>query len=209
MSIAPAPMAVTSQEYRQTGLPKNMVLNPEWFDGDQTKFEDWWREIRLFLKSNRVIETNNRITVILAYLRGGVVGIYTQKKLNKLDEETNIQSWEEFVCKIKNTFSDKTKAADAEWKIEMFKQGKKNTADFMIEFNALAMKADTDKLYAIFLLKKNVQQDIIKMILGYLPIAMPESLKEWKVAITSVGQGYESIEGHHDYKTGTGTTYRE
>ena len=209
MSIAPAPMAVTSQEYRQTGLPKNMVLNPEWFDGDQTKFEDWWREIRLFLKSNRVIETNNRITVILAHLRGGVVGIYTQKKLNKLDEETNIQSWEEFVCKIKNTFSDKTKVADAEWKIEMFKQGKKNTADFMIEFNALAMKADTDELYAIFLLKKNVQQDIIKMILGYLLIAMPESLKEWKVAITSVEQGYESIEGHHDYKTGTGMTYGE
>jgi len=37
---------------------------------------------------------------------------------------------------------------------------------------------------------------------------MSESLKEWKVAITSVGQGYESIEEHHDYKTGTGMTYR-
>ena len=41
------------------------------------KFEDWWRGIRLFLKSNRVIETNDRITVILAYLRGDVAGIYT------------------------------------------------------------------------------------------------------------------------------------
>jgi len=28
--------------------------------------------------------------------------------------------------------------------------------DFMIEFEALAMKADTDELYAIFLLKKNI-----------------------------------------------------
>ena len=28
-------------------------------------------------------------------------------------------------------------------------------ADFIIEFEALAMKADTDELYAIFLLKKN------------------------------------------------------
>jgi len=99
------------------------------------------------------------------------------------------------------------KAADAKWKIEMFKQGKKNTVDFMIEFDALAMKADTDKLHAIFLLKKNVQQDIIKTILGYLLIAMPETLKEWKVAITSVGQGYESTEGCYDYKTSTGMTY--
>jgi len=77
----------------------------------------------------------------------------------------------------------------------MFKQEKKNTVDFMIEFDILAMKMDTDELHAIFLLKKNVQQDIIKTILEYLLIAMPESLKEWKVAITSVGQGYESIEG--------------
>ena len=89
----------------------------------------------------------------------------------------------------------------------MFKQEKKNMEDFMIEFDTLAMKADTDELYAIFLLKKNVQQDIIKIILGYLLIAMPESLKEWKVVITSVGQEYKSTERYHDYKTGTRTTY--
>jgi len=40
------------------------------------------------------------------------------------------------------------------------------------------MKVDTDKLYTIFLLKKNVQQDIIKTILGYLLIAVLETLKE-------------------------------
>ena len=50
--------------------------------------------------------------------------------------------------------------------------------DFMIKFDALATKADTDELYAIFLLKKNVWQDIIKMILGYPPMAMPKSLKK-------------------------------
>ena len=77
----------------------------------------------------------------------------------------------------------------------------------MIEFKVLAIKVDTDDLYAIFLLKKNVQYDIIKTILGYLPIAMSEILKEWKVAITSVGQGYKSIEGRHDYKTSMGTIY--
>jgi len=37
----------------------------------------------------------------------------------------------------------------------------------------------------------------------------PELLKEWKVAITSVGQGYEYTEGRQDYKTGTGITYEE
>jgi len=183
---APAPMEVTGQENGQAGLPKNIVLDPVWFDSDQTKFEDWWRGIRLFLKSNRVMETDNRITTILARLRGGIAGIYTQQKLNELDKELRTQDWDNFVKEIKTTFSDKTKAANAEWKIETFKQGKKNTADFIIEFEVLAMKADTDELHTIFLLKKNVRHDIIKTILGYPPIAIPNTLKEWKVAITSV-----------------------
>ena len=195
MSVAPATMAAAVSENVQAGLPKNMVLDPGWFDGDRSKFEDWWRGIRLFLKSNRVNGTDDRITAILTRLRGGVAGIYAQEKLDELDEDNNTQNWEEFVKKLKTMFSDKSKAADAEWKIEIFKQGKRNTADFIIEFEALAMKTDTDELHAIFLLKKNVRHDIIKTILGYPPIAMPETLKEWKVAITSVEQGYESTEG--------------
>ena len=133
--------------------------------------------------------------MILACLRRGVAGIYAQRKLNELDKETGIQDWEDFVKEIKTTFSDKMKAADAKWKMESFKQGKKNTVDFMIEFDILAIKADTDELYIIFLLKKNIQPDIIKMILEYPSIAILEILKEWKMAITSVGQGYKSTEG--------------
>ena len=124
------------------------------------------------------METDNRITAILARLKGGIVEIYMQRKLNELDEELGTQDWNNFMKEIKTMFSDKIKAADAKWKIETFKQGKKNTADFMIEFDALAIKMDTDELHAIFLLKKNTRQDIIKMILGYPLIAMPESLKK-------------------------------
>ena len=71
------------------------------------------------------------------------------------------------------------------------------------------MKADTDELHTIFLLKKNVWQDTIKTILEYPPIAAPESLKKWKVVITSVRQGYKSMKKHHDYQTEIGITYGE
>ena len=81
MSAAPAPAAVGISKNIQEGMPKNMVLDPGWFDSDWTKFEDWWRGIRLFLKSNR-------ITVILAHLRRDVAGIYVQRKLDELNEET-------------------------------------------------------------------------------------------------------------------------
>ena len=44
MSVAPT-AAVTTSENVQTGLPKSMVPDLGWFDGDQSKFEDWWRGI--------------------------------------------------------------------------------------------------------------------------------------------------------------------
>ena len=89
MSVAPALVAAAVSKNIQAELPKNMVLDPGWFDGDRLKFEDWLRGIRLFLKSNRVNGTDNRITVILAYLRGGVAGIYVQKKLDELDKDND------------------------------------------------------------------------------------------------------------------------
>ena len=49
------------------------------------------------------------------------MGIYTQKKLNELDKDNDTQDWDNFVKEIKTMFSDKSKAADAKWKIEIFK----------------------------------------------------------------------------------------
>jgi len=63
----------------------------------------------------------------------------------------------------------------------------------MIKFKALAMKAETNDMHTIFLLKKNIRIDIIKTILGYLLIVVLEILKEWKMAITLVKQEYKSI----------------
>ena len=60
------------------------------------------------------MKSNDRITVILACLKRVIAGIYTQKKLNELNEELETQDWKEFVKKIKTTFSNKTKTADAE-----------------------------------------------------------------------------------------------
>ncbi len=113
MSVAQATAAAAVSENVQAELLKNIVPDPGWFNGDRSKFEDWWRGIRLFLKSNRVNGTDNRITAILARLRGGVAGIYAQKKLDELDEDNDTQDWDEFVKELKTMFSDKSKAADA------------------------------------------------------------------------------------------------
>ena len=48
----------------------------------------------------------------------------------------------------------------------------------MIKFEILAIKAKTNDIYTIFLLKKNIRTDIIKKILGYPLIVVLEILKE-------------------------------
>jgi hypothetical protein len=56
----------------------------------------------------------------------------------------------------------------------------------------LKTTSKTDDAHAIFLLKKNVRQDIIKTVLGYPPSSIPDTLSEWLEAIKSVGMGYEA-----------------
>jgi len=89
----------------------------------------------------------------------------------------------------------------------MFTQGQKHIANFLIEFMALVAKAQTDDQHAIFLLKKNVNREIIRAILAYPPKEAPQTLEQWKVAITAVGQGYEWTSIQYDYQTGLGITY--
>jgi len=83
-------------------------------------------------------------------------------------------------------FSNKSKIVDTKWRIETFRQRKKHIANFIIEFEELVMKAEIDDIYTIFLLKKNVRDNIVKITLGYLLIVALELLKEWKVAIILV-----------------------
>ena len=35
------PALVTVNDNTQATMPKSIVLDPEWFDGNQMKFEDW------------------------------------------------------------------------------------------------------------------------------------------------------------------------
>ena len=72
---------------------------------------------------------------------------------------------------------------------------------------ALASKAQTDDQHVIFLLKKNINREIIRAIMAYLPTQAPKSLEQWKVAITAVGQGYEWTNICYDYRTGSEIIY--
>ena len=58
-----------------------------------------------------------------------------------------------------------------------------------------------------FLLKKNINKEIIRAIMAYSPTQVPKSLEQWKMAIIAVGQEYEWTNIHYNYRTSSGITY--
>jgi len=60
--------------------------------------------------SSRAVD--NKITTIVAQLRGDTAGIYVQKKIDQIENYDNIQDWKKFIEEIKTMFSNKSKTAD-------------------------------------------------------------------------------------------------
>jgi len=63
----PAPMARTAPVSALTEVVnhKSMVLEPRWFNGDRKTFEDWWRAMKLYLRANKITNTDEKIIAVL------------------------------------------------------------------------------------------------------------------------------------------------
>ena len=57
---------------------KSTVLEPEWFDRNKKGFEDWWKAMRLYLKTNRITGAEDKVTTVLSRFRGGTTGAFAQ-----------------------------------------------------------------------------------------------------------------------------------
>ena len=125
--------------------------------------------MKLYLRANKVTDTNEKIITVLGRFQEGTAEAFAQQKLNKIDRGDNTPSWDAFKAELQLVYSDKTKEANIEWHIKTFTQGKKHIVDFLIKFMALASKAQTNDQHAIFLLKKNINREIIRAIMVYLP----------------------------------------
>jgi len=134
--------------------------------------------MKLYLRVNKVTDANKKIITVLGRFQGGTAGAFAQQKLDKIDGGDDTPSWDAFEVELQLVYSDKTKEADTEWHIKTFIQEKKHIVDFLIKFMALVSKAQTNDQHVIFLLKKNVNREIIRAIMAYLPTQAPKSLEQ-------------------------------
>ncbi|KAF5360705.1 hypothetical protein D9756_004487 [Leucocoprinus leucothites] len=145
-----------------------------------------------YLKFNKIESADEKVIMILAHLRGDTAGAFAQMELERLNQKDDTIDWKRWETNFKKLFSNDTLQSNAKWIIKSFKQGKKYTADFFIKFKTLKTQAQVNDAHAKFLLKRNTCHDMIKAILGYPSDNIPTTYEEWKKAILSVRQGYES-----------------
>ncbi|EKM73600.1 hypothetical protein AGABI1DRAFT_96193 [Agaricus bisporus var. burnettii JB137-S8] len=138
----------------QTDVLKSLIPNPKDFGGNREEFSEWWRSMTLFLKYNKVTDTDQKIIATIVRLKGQIPSYFAEVWTEKITSEITY-TWDTFEEEIKTSFGKGNEKDIAEEKIESLKQGKKNTMDFLVEFTALMYKAKIDDQHAIFLLKRH------------------------------------------------------
>lgn len=186
---------------------KKIVGEPKDFMGNRIEFEDWWRSIKLYIIVKEIDTHLHKIITATNRMKGGVAGLFARGWEDKILKPNADPNWDIFSREVEEAFSLGDKREIAEVQVETFKQGNQNIHDFMIKFGALADLAKIDDAHIIFLLKRHVNHEIIKTIMGYPPNSIPTTLDEWGKAIISVGKGREANQNRYDLVTATGTTY--
>ena len=52
--------------------------------------------MRLYLKANRIMEAEDKVTAVLSRFRGGTAGAFAQQKLDEIKEQNDTPSWDAF-----------------------------------------------------------------------------------------------------------------
>ncbi|EKM73196.1 hypothetical protein AGABI1DRAFT_135377, partial [Agaricus bisporus var. burnettii JB137-S8] len=120
----------------QTDVLKSLIPNPKDFGGNREEFSEWWRSMTLFLKYNKVTDTDQKIIATIVRLKGQIPSYFAEVWTEKIASEITY-TWDTFEEEIKTSFGKGNEKDIAEEKIESLKQGKKNTMDFLVEFTAL------------------------------------------------------------------------
>jgi hypothetical protein len=163
--------------------------------------------MQLHQKYSKVTNPNDKIIIVTSKMTGGVAAFHAQHWQDKIINTNDTANWVEFKKEIKAMFSLGDRTEIAQKQIEDFKQGGQHINNFIIQFGVLKEMSKVDNQHAIFLLKQHVKHDIIRIIMGYPPVAIPSDLKEWIKAILSVGKGQEATQTCHDILTPTGVIY--
>ena len=91
-------------EARNDVMSKIIAL-PEKFRGDRKEFADWWRNVKLYLKFNRITDSDDKIATVTSFMIGETAGFFAREWQEKLINEGDHQDWDKFVHQLQSAFA--------------------------------------------------------------------------------------------------------
>ena len=205
----------TNSTYEITKILRQVIAEPQKYDGERSKFEQWWTSILLWNKGHSNLPDDALIIAVLSYITEGEALHWAQiQQKEVLDEK--LTSWEEFSRRIKERFEDPTIKEKAMHEIHEFSSKKKSIQEYIDRFTILKEKSSIDDEEAYYLFQKGLPPHVIRDLLSNntTPPNTYETLKNWvnqyaqnqEIRRGILGALSESVTSR-DQRTYTGITY--
>ncbi|XP_006457271.1 hypothetical protein AGABI2DRAFT_123138 [Agaricus bisporus var. bisporus H97] len=127
-----------------TDALKSLIPSPKDFGGNREQFAEWWMNMTLFLKYNKVTDTDQKIIATIVRLKGPIPSYFAEVWTEKLASSITY-TWDSFEEEIKTSFGKGNEKDIAEERIKSLKQGNRNTMDFLVEFTVRTGDNEKDR----------------------------------------------------------------
>jgi hypothetical protein len=136
--------------------PDKMVADPGDFNGDRSDFERWRTTMWAWLRHHRrtIIEAEDRCLAVWSRMKGPHAGLWGQTRMatcmSSGEWPNEVELWQE----LETLFLSKSVRDDARSKVQTLFQGSRRVEEWLVEWAALAAKAQIKGLEGVYLLER-------------------------------------------------------
>ena len=186
-------------------IGKSIAAKPEPYDGDRTKYIQWWRTVELYLAGfEEEPSDRQKVLIILSYMKGqNAAGrwadLYVTQGLNA------VCSFDEFADQLKKMFQPPDIRHNAEKRLLALRQGKETVEDFMTRLKQLVIEAEYNVSHhsrlLINIMRNGIHNEIVEMVERSQPHLLNNaSFSAWETALVQASAILQDIA---DRKRGT------
>ena len=203
-------------------LYRQLASSPEDFDGNRTKFANWWANMQMYMMGFNKINSVGRIIGVLSRCTKGEVAAWAEVKKQQVLAGA-LKDWEAFKTQIEDRFNDPTRIQKAQHDIHGYVQGKEPVQTYIDHFENLKELSKISDADALYLFRRGLKPEVLSRIYA-ADVEGPTTYKELIDKARKIGLNLDIIRGFKnaavgastsvkpsypskDVKTGTGTTY--
>jgi hypothetical protein len=216
--------AQTTEPVDNNKLYHKAVADPGYYDGTKSKFQDWWRNMQLWLSGYSDMSGTAKIVAVLSRLTTGDAVDWARAKKTEIIDSDVAFTWEAFKLDLVERFDDPTRKMQALTSIHNFRQEKISVQTYIDKFTILKSTSALGDAEALYLFKRGLHPSV-SLAAYSSDRAIPDGYNDFVKLIKDIGRNMENRRGllegarvlgssnanpthsNLDRRTGTGMTY--